>query len=181
MYQNKYTMLLSDWDVWQESETRFDDPTGHNLSVMVTPWIKLSEQVQSFERLWRMTFLGRYMSSLQDLGTEEYEAGDVEVKIYYDYESTGAQTKLFPFQDFGYDPFNNPPKRAERFQFEIEPSRGRCQAVKIQITEKLSTDRGEGGGQGVTYKQGHGFEIVSIDFDIGVSPMRSLLPQKSKK
>jgi hypothetical protein len=189
IYQNKYTMLLNNWDIWQESDTRFDDPTGLNLSVMTTPWIKLSEQVQSFARLWKMTFLGRYMSSLQDLGGPPfplgsgpaYEAGDVEVKIYYDYESTGAQTKLFPFQDFGYNPFNNPPKRTERFQFEIEPSRGRCQAVKIQITEKLSTDRGEGGGNGVTYKQGHGFEIVSIDFDIGVSPMRSLLQQKSKK
>jgi hypothetical protein len=126
-----------------------------------------------------MTFLGRYMSSLQDLGTEEYEAGDVQVTIYYDYESSPSQTKTFYFQDFGYNPFNSPPNRAERFQFEMSPTdgRGRCQAVKIHIAEKLSSDRGEG----LTYKQGHGFEIVSIDFDIGVSPMRSLLPQKSKK
>jgi hypothetical protein len=187
IYQNKYTMLLSNWDVWQESETRFDDPTGLNLSVMVTPWIKLSEQIQSFERLWRMTFLGRYMSSLQDIGEPPfplgsgpaYEAGDVQVTIYYDYESSPSQTKTFYFQDFGYNPFNNPPNRAERFQFEMSPTdgRGRCQAVKIHIAEKLSSDRGEG----LTYKQGHGFEIVSIDFDVGVSPMRSLLPQKSKK
>jgi hypothetical protein len=185
IYQNKYTMLRSDWSIWQEKVDRWDDPIGFNLTTLRTPWIKLSEQVQSFERLWKMTFLGRYMSSLQDIGEPPfplgsgpaYEAGDVEVKVYYDYESTSSQTKLFPFQDFGYDPFNSPPKRAERFQFEIEPSRGRCQAVKLEITEKLSTDRGEG----LTYKQGHGFEIVSIDFDIGVSPMRSLLPQKSKK
>jgi hypothetical protein len=144
---------------------------------MTTPWIKLSEQVQGFNRLWKMTFLGRYMSSLQDLGTQEYEAGDVMVEVFYDYEGLPSQTKHFPFQDFGYDPFNNPPKRAERFQFEIEPVRGRCQAVKLKIYEINSVDRGDG----LTYKQGHGFEIVSVDFDIGVSPMRSLLPQGSKR
>jgi hypothetical protein len=177
IYQGKYTMLRNDWDIWQESETRFDDPTGDNSTSMTTPWIKLSEQVQGFGRLWKMTFLGRYMSSLQDLGTEEYEAGDVVVEVFYDYESLPSQAKRFPFQDFGYDPFNSPPKRAERFQFEIEPARGRCQAVKLKIYEALSVDRGEG----LTYKQGHGFEIVSVDFDIGVSPMRSLLPQGSKK
>jgi hypothetical protein len=177
IYQNKYTRLLNNWDIWQESETRFDDPSGYNLLGMTTPWIKLSEQVQGFNRLWKMTFLGRYMSSLQDLGNEEYEAGDILVRVYYDYEALSTHEKSFRFQDFGFDPFNNPPKRAERFQFEISPKRGRCQAVKLQILELPSIDRGEG----LTYKQGHGFEIVSVDFDIGVSPMRSLLPQASKK
>jgi hypothetical protein len=177
IYQNKYTRLLNNWDIWQESGTRFDDPTGLNSTVMITPWIKLSEQVQGFNRLWKMTFLGRYMSSLQDMGNEEYEAGDVQVDVYFDYETTLAQTVRKRLQDFGYDPFNKIPLRAERFQFEISPKRGRCQAIKLVIKEIPTENMGEG----LTYKQGHGFEIVSVDFDIGISPMRSLLPQKSKR
>jgi hypothetical protein len=49
--------------------------------------------------------------------------------------------------------------------------------VKLRIYEIASEDRGEG----LTYKQGHGFEIVSVDFDIGVSSMRTLIPAGVKQ
>lgn len=177
IYQQKYTMLRSDWTVWQESEDRWDDPEGANRSLIVTPWIRLSEQVQGFNRLYRMTFLGRYLSALRDLGTNEYEAGDIYVEVYYDYEAWPTQEKRFRLQDFGFDPFNNPPKRAERLQFELSPKRGRCQAVKLKIYEVNTEDMGEN----LTYKQGRGFEISSIDFEMGVAPSRALLPAAVKK
>jgi hypothetical protein len=177
IYQGKYTMLRPDWDIWQEKEDRWDDPTGSNLTTFRTPWIKLSENIQDFNRLWSMTIIGRYLSSLQDLGTEEYEASDVRLRIWYDYEGEYAQSKDIRVQDLGYDPFNNPPKRAERFQFEVTPQRGRCQAIKLEFSEVVSQDRGEG----LTYKQGRGFEIVSVDFHVGVGPSRTLIPQRSKK
>jgi hypothetical protein len=177
IYQGKYTMLRSDWDVWQEKEDRWDDPSGFSLTKLVTPWIKLSENIQDFNRLWSMTVIGRYLSSLQDLGDEEYEAGDVLVHVYYDYEATHTQTKTWTIQDFGYDPFNNPPRRAERFQFEITPERGRCQAIKLEFLERPSESQAEG----LTYKQGRGFEIAAVDFHVGVGPSRTLIPQRSKK
>ena len=290
IYQGKYTMLRSDWDIWQEKEDRWDDPTGLNTTMFTTPWIKLSENIQDFNRLWSMTIVGRYLSSLQDLGwvddggpyvyednvgtgggfgqgdvrfnavdlldatvcrvvdvnadgvdqtsfldkltdttvtvltdifqgcvfqcsgttavggyheldivagsleirgngltdlddvvigaqKYEFEAGDILVRVYYDYESSYLQAKTWTIQDFGYDPFNNPPKRAERFQFELAPKRGRCQAVKLEFVEQPSQDV----AAGITYKQGRGFEIVAVDFHVGVGPSRTLIPQRSKK
>ena len=177
VYQGKYTRLLDNWDVWQEREDRWDDPTGLNMSIVTTPWIKLSENIQDFNRLWSMTVIGRYLSSLQDLGNEEYEAGDVNVKLYFDYEEESFQFKQYKIQDFGYDPFNSPPKRAERFQFEISPKRGRCQAIKMEIFESRSSSIGES----LSYKQGRGFEIVSVDFHVGIGPSRTLIGERSKK
>lgn len=290
IYQNKYTMLRGDWTIWQEKEDRWDDPSGFNLTSFTTPWIKLSENIQGFNRLWRMTVLGRYLSSLQDLGwadeggpyvfddkvgtgggfapgevrfnaadlidatvcrvhdidddgtdqtsfldrltdaavsvltdaghgcvfqcswttdvggyheldivpgsivihgdplinldnvtvsaqKQEFEGGDLQVKVYYDYEAFPAQTKLFRIQDFEYDRFNDPVKRAQRFQMEITPIRGRCQAVKLEFSEQLSQSISEG----ITYKQGRGFEIVATDFHVGIQPSKTLIPQRSKK
>jgi hypothetical protein len=111
------------------------------------------------------------------MGDEEYEAGDIQLNLYFDYEALPSQTQYYRVQDFGYDPFNSPLKRAERFQFLVEPSRGRCQAIKLEFREILSADRGEG----LTYKQGRGFEIAAVDFDIGTSPMRPLLPSGVKR
>jgi hypothetical protein len=167
VYQRQYTRLLSDWSIWQESETRFDDPTGTNRTLLRSPWIRLSEQVQNYARLWRVTFLGRYLSSLQDLGGNVYEAGDVIVRAWFDNEAgVPAQEKRYRMQDFGFDPFNLDPLRAERFQFNWTPQRGRCQSVKFEIEEVNSEDQG---GEGLTYGLGRGFEIVSADFKVGVT------------
>jgi hypothetical protein len=177
IYQNKYTMLRSDWTVWQEKDDRWDDPTGLNLTTLTTPWIKLSENIQGFNRLWRMTVLGRYLSSLQDLGTDEFEGGDIRVRVYFDYEATYQQEKIFKLQDFVRNPFNATPLRADRLQFEITPQRGRCQAVKLEISEQAT----EAVAEGIAYKQGRGFEISAVDFHVGVSPMQSLLPNAVRK
>lgn len=172
LYQQRYTKILSDGSVWQESDG-YSDPTGENRTLMRSPWIKLSETIQDFQRLWYINFLGRYKSSLQDLGSEVYEAGDVIVRLYFDYEANYAQEERFRMQDFGFDPFDRVPQRPERFQFSVFPVRGRCQAIKIEIEEVNSEDQGEG----LTYGLGAGFEIVSADLSVGVSPIRALLPK----
>jgi len=181
IYQQKYTVLRDDWSIWQEDDERFDDPTGDNRMRIITPWIKLSDNVQDYQRLYRMRFLGRYLSSLQDMSLDQdprlYESCDIRVRVFYDYEAIHTQEKLFRMQGFGYDPFNNPPKRAERLQFNLTPNRGRCQAVKLEIYEEDTEDRGEG----LLYKLGHGFEVSAIDFQIGVSDQRSLLPAAVSK
>lgn len=178
IYQNRYTILKPDWSIWQESPTRYDDPTGTNRTVLRTPWIRLSEQIQNYARLWRVTFLGRYFSSLQDLGGGVYEAGDVIVRAWFDYEqgpTAQMQEKRYRFQDFGFDIFNAVDLRSERFQFRWTPARGRCQAVKFEIEEVQSEDRGEG----LTYGLGAGFEIVSADFEIGVATNQTRYLQKA--
>lgn len=176
MYQGKYTFLRSDWDIWQESEDRWDDPASTNAGSITTPWIKLAENVQGFNRLWHMEVLGRYLSSLQDMGDGEYEASDIRVNIYFDYEATPSQSERINFRQFGYNVFDAVPKRAERFQFRVEPKRGRCQSIKLEFVEVLPEDNGEG----IAFKIGHGFEISSVDFHMGIGPSRALLPQQVK-
>ena len=176
IYQQKYTILRSDWSVWQESDTEWTDPSGDNLILLRTPWIRLSEQIQGYNRLWEMEFLGRYYDSLRDLGGGVYEASNIGIRIAYDYESTFLEDRIIPFQQFGYNVFDSTPKRAERMQFRIAPHRGRCQAIKLEIYQLDATERGEG----LTYKAGPGFELSAIDFHVGVSDQRSLIPESVK-
>jgi hypothetical protein len=98
-----------------------------------------------------------------------YEAGDVKVSLYFDYEKEPSQVETFKFQDFGFDPFQNPQERTERFQFEMYPVRGRCQSVKIEIEEVNS----ESVAEGLNYNLGRGFEIVVADFEIGLDEQES--------
>jgi hypothetical protein len=177
LHQQRYTRLLSNWDIWQESEDFWTDPTGTNRTLLRTPWIKLSESIQNYERLWKLKFLGRYLSSLKGIGDDMYEAGDIVVRLYFDYEKDYSQEKRFRMQDFGYNVFNHFPKRGERLQFELAPKRGRCQAVKIEI-EEVNTDYME---DGIYYGLGRGFEISAIDLEIGLGPSLSLLPKAVKK
>jgi len=176
LYQGYYTRiytLFPFWDVWKESPDTWQDPydlDGQNRTLMRSHWIELGQQVQDYQRVWKITFLGRYLSSLQDLGGGILEAGDVKVSLYFDYEKEPSQVETFNFQDFGFSPFQNPQERTERFQFEMYPVRGRCQSVKIEIEEVESTDQG---GEGLTYGLGRGFEIVVADFEIGLDEQES--------
>jgi hypothetical protein len=111
--------------------------------------------------------------------SSDQDACDIQVKIWYDYEEgrdVSPQTKLFRYQDFAFDPFSKRGIRAERLQFGITPAegRGRCQAVKLEFEEVLP----DGTATGQTYRLGQGFEISSIDFEIGVDQrVTRLLPQ----
>jgi hypothetical protein len=184
IHQGRYTRLLSDWSIWQEREEAdriFTDPTGDNRTLLRTPWIPLAENGQGYGRLHRMNILGRYFATLgQTFAIPfQYYACDIQVKIWYDYEEgrdVTPQTKLFKYQDFWFDPFSKRNLRAQRLQFAITPAegRGRCQAVKLEFEELLPEDSPDG----KTYALGQGFEISSIDFEIGVDQrVTRLLPQ----
>jgi hypothetical protein len=171
IHQGRYTRLMDDWEIWQERENTdadYRDPTGPNRTLVRTPWIPLADATQGYSVLHRMNVLGRYLSTLREYSADVYDACDIRVKVWYDYEE-GAdvtpQIKLFSWQDFGFDPFSGRGIRAERLQFSITPAegRGRCQAVKLEFEEWLPGPVGSAG-----YIFGQGFEISSIDFEIGV-------------
>ena len=174
IYQGNYTRLLDDWTIWTEravTDWRYQDPTGTNRTLTRTPWIPLADNTQGYSRCYRMNVLGRYLSTLATLPSGAIDACDIQVKVWYDYEegpSVTPQTKVFSYRDFGFDPFSTDRNiRAERLQFTITPAegRGRCQAVKLEFEEILPT-----AWNGETYELGQGFEISSIDFEIGVDP-----------
>jgi hypothetical protein len=180
LHQNRYVRVLThplvpaQFHVWQESADVWSDPWitpggTKNRTLLRSHHIELGQQVQDYQRVWKITFLGRYLSSLRDLGGGVYEAGDVKVSLYFDYEKEPSQVETFKFQDFGFDPFQNPQERTERFQFEMYPVRGRCQSVKIEIEEVNS----ESVAEGLNYNLGRGFEIVVADFEIGLDEQES--------
>ncbi|HUT56920.1 MAG TPA: hypothetical protein VNA25_03480 [Phycisphaerae bacterium] len=168
IYQGEYTRLLPDWTILQERSIDYRDPTVAPRSLVRTPWIPIADSTQGYSRVHRMNVLGRYLSSLAEYSPGVYDACDIQVKVWYDYEEgpdVAPQTKLFKFQDFGFDPFSKRNLRAERLQFTITPAegRGRCQAVKLEFEEMVPAET-----FGASYALGQGFEISSIDFEIGV-------------
>ena len=172
IYDGKYTQLLNDWSIWTEREDydwQHKDPVGTNRTLTRTPWIPLADNTQGYSRCYRMNVLGRYVSTLTSVPDGPIDACDIQVKIWYDYEEgpgVTPQTKVFSYRDFGFDPFSADRNiRAERLQFTITPEegRGRCQAVKLEFEEILPT-----AWNGESYELGQGFEISSIDFEIGV-------------
>ncbi|HUU94193.1 MAG TPA: hypothetical protein VM487_00520, partial [Phycisphaerae bacterium] len=171
IYQGEYTRLLPDWTILQErANTSFDyrDPTVAPRTLIRTPWIPIADGAQGYSRVHRMNVLGRYLSSLAEYSPGVYDACDIQVKVWYDYEEgpgVTPQTKLFKFQDFGFDPFSKRNLRAERLQFTVTPAegRGRCQAVKLEFEEMVPAET-----LGTAYALGQGFEVSAIDFEIGV-------------
>jgi len=183
IYDGNYTQLLSDWSVWTErlvTDWKYQDPVGTNRTLLRTTWIPLAQNTQGYSRLDRINVLGRYMSALARVETDPdiIDGSDIQVKIWYDYEEgvhVAPQVKTFSYRDFGFDVFSDRHIRAERLQFTITPEegRGRCQAIKLEFEEILPTS-----WEGETYVLGQGFEISSIDFEIGIDDrVTRLLPR----
>lgn len=123
-----------------------------------TPWIKVN-QLQDFGRFYGATFLGKYLSSWDANGTGT-EAGDLQVTVKYDYEGSAGDTQVVRFranQDFD-------PASGDRLQFEVPPSRQKCQAIKFVI-EEIATDGVEVWEP--TYTNGRGYILTGVDIHYG--------------
>lgn len=159
------------WPVFRETPGQYRDPGALadplNATLLRSHWIDLGGQVQGYQRLWKITCLGRYLSTLDEVSPGVYEAGDLRVRIWYDYEKDYAQEVIFKMQDFDFSPFDSPQRRQERFQFRVEPNRGRCQAIKLEFAEVMSEI------PGAQTTLGQGIEIVAADLEIGVGAQES--------
>lgn len=172
----KYAFLKSSWDVWEES-TGYEDPTGDNLLKLVTSWTKL-RNIQDYGQLWKATLLGRYLSTFVEDEAGDLDAGDIQVKVAYDYGNTDVDTKLWRA--------SNELQPVERdsavvspgaMRLQVRPEKQKCSSVRFTIEETNTTD-----ADGLTYRPGQGFEITSIDLELGMRPgTNTALPAKSKK
>jgi hypothetical protein len=165
IYQNKYTRLLSDWSVWQETDDDYRDPTGTNRLKLITPWIRLGN-MQDFGRLFKITFLGKYLSAFRLLGSD-LEAGDIKVTVHHDYEaneSPSAQNYTFRANvDLQKTPPTAMDVGAQRLQFSLRPKKQKTQSIQLEIEEVPTTPLDT-----ETYTLGRGFEIVSCDIEYGL-------------
>ena len=180
IYQRRFTRLLPDWSTWQESLDRWDDPVGENRMLIITPWIKL-RAMQDYNRLWRVTFLGRYLSAFRLLDGE-IEAGDIEVTLAYDYEHLRTQvvngqiitnqtkSTFVAAEHFQLEKRNEQgtvgiplDARAERLQFTVRPGRRRIQALQCTIEEVPSATIKQKGGLDGFLLQEDGSKILQED------------------
>jgi hypothetical protein len=145
-----YNFHLESDNHWSNSE----------LMKWETPWIKVN-QLQDFGRFYEATFLGKYLSSWNDpIINDNYEAGDLQIVVTYDYEGASADSDTFRFranQDFN-------PSNGDRLQFRVRPRRQKCQAIKFTITE-IPTEKIEVWEP--TYTTGRGFVLTAADIYYG--------------
>ena len=178
-----YVCLKNDYDVWVESETVFTDPEVTNATVssnllrITTPWIKLNG-LQSYGRIWSATFLGRYLSDFTEDENGDLAAGDITIKVAYDYEKDDTQTHVFKAsEELQPELRDGEIVSAQRLQIKVVPKRQKCSAIRFTIEETNTAD-----ADGLTYRPGQGFEIPAIELELGMKDTanKSLSAQRKK-
>lgn len=173
----QHAILRSDWSVWLEDGSTFADPSGDNLLKIITPWVKLNG-VQSYGRIWSATFLGRYLSTFVEDDAGNLDAGDVTIKVAYDYEKDDTQTHVFrASEELQPELRDGVTVSADRLQIKVVPKRQKCSAIRFTIEETDTAD-----ADGLTYRPGQGFEIPAIELELGMKDTanKSLSAQRKK-
>lgn len=136
LFQNQPTFIDSDWDVSQADPDAWGLDTNNRLMIRL-PWVRMN-QLQSFGRVESISFLGKYLSDWRDNGNG-FEAGDINVKVLYDYEE-------YPYNpESQYDSVRYRANAGDlgnyngRMQFDLSPSRQKCQAIQVELEEVAST------------------------------------------
>jgi hypothetical protein len=177
LYQGQPTYITSDWDVFQADEDAWAEEQ-HQLTIR-TPWIRVN-QLQSFGRIDECVFLVKYLSDWYDNGNG-FEAGDIKVRVRYDYEARSANfDNNTEYTDYLFRANNGDlgGKRTEeqdiaeggavpieiwygRCQFSVHPDRPKCQAIQFEITDELTTPISI--NEPTNYAIGRGFSIAGVD------------------
>lgn len=123
LWSNKYVQLTSDGIVYVEDTTVFSDNSVGFNSAVETPWIKLSG-LAGYQRIRRFALLGEYRAAFT-----------VDVKVYYDYDPTVAQT-------FSAVAPIGTPSAGDPFYFRGRPTKQKCKAIKFSLTINSTTTEG---------------------------------------
>lgn len=187
MYNGKYVRFLENGQVWQEADDWWEDPQHFNYPTtgrranrlrIITPWIKLSGMA-AFGRVWRATFIGRWLSTMakgtyprpgQSSIDTRLDAPNLRVSVAYDYEREYSQVSTYNARTS----LAEAAPYAGRLQFAMGLARSKCSAVRFAIEETApspSTD----------YRNGQGFEVVSIDLELGMREGTNKALSKEKK
>jgi hypothetical protein len=170
LFQNFPCFIESDWDVFQASNLveDWEKNTANKLTVR-TPWIRVN-QLQSYGRIERASILGKYLSSWRDFGNGNgTQAGDVNVRVRYDYEDFDEEN--YQYTDYLFranagelsgDLGNGARVPVGRMQFSIVPERQKCQAIQFEFSERASNAVGL---HEPDYATGRGWVISGIDLE----------------
>lgn len=112
VFQGLYTFLNASGAVWQESVGTFTDPgTTAILLGLLTGWIQMDD-IQGFQRLYQMLFLGSY-----------YSPHSITCTTFLNFQAAAAQTTVAQI------PSSGPP------QFRLFMDFQKCEAIQLQLQE----------------------------------------------
>lgn len=163
-----YCHLTADGEVRKESAGAFLDNGSRFSMAIETSWLAFAG-VQGYQRLWRYSFLGDYVS-------DHY----TRVKLAYDYEDAFVETVYFNVADgLGLEYYGDDVTYGDSevyggsgsgvYQFESTPRRQKCGAVRFRI-EDVDTRSVAGGGS---------FKLASLTLEVGVK--KGLTRQRGEK
>ena len=105
-------------DILGQTTDKQDDGTDYDLKI-ATPWIKL-DGLNGYQRIRNVDFIGEADGDCS-----------LEIKVYYDYETTAAQTVNKSFSD-----------NTDDMDLRFKPSRQKCKAVRFEIRDNTKDTDG---------------------------------------
>lgn len=141
-WNNAYYYCSSDGSVYEETVDSFSDADNVVVSKIQTEWFSFAG-IQGFQRVYRGMILGTYVG-----------AHNLRVKVYYDYNSYVSEEFTFTMEDAGFvetygseSPYGTGLYGGDApiYQFEFKPSRQKCQAMKIEISDYFPENTPTGG------------------------------------
>lgn len=158
IFENVYCYLKSDGTVVQEDLDSFSDSGNPIKLKLQTGWISFN-QLQGYQRVYKLMILGDYISSDQmvvsiayDFNPDPKQIQTVNLTTAYGPDSTWGSSATWGSDAFwGGTQF--PPMQAQ-----IDTIQQKCQSIQITIEDSQS------------YNSGEGFEISGLAFEVGVEP-----------
>jgi len=174
LFQNQATYISATWNVYQSDAALDAWPLeSSNKLVVRTPWIRVN-QLQSFGRIERLTFLGKYLSCWRDEGGLGTQAGDINIRLRYDYEDNDDNNEYDDYRIRANDGSLGGKKTGYtvnrpngRMQFDITPGRQKCQAIQVEMYESGTNAIAPHEGD---YSIGRGYVIAGMDIEY--TPMK---------
>lgn len=142
VWRGDYTRLAQDTLVYKETPGSWADGASFE-SAITTAWIKLAG-LQGFQRIWRAVLLLRWYT------------GAVRIQVAYDYDETVIDTFDWTAAECGALGAAS----GGRLQLAFRPTRQKCEAMKLTITERPVV--------GQTVSAGRGIELIALELECGI-------------
>lgn len=168
IWNNKFLMLRSNGEVWQESDSYQDGDQAIPLTV-TTGWISLAG-LQGFQRIWRMFVMGEYKSPHKlrvsvgyDFNTEYEQVAIVDVNDVYIISTWGEEGPwgVEPPVWGGEFPF---------YGFEFHLTRQKCTSIRFKFEDD----------QNSLESFGEGLNLSSITLQIGLKQGLNKMQSKNR-
>lgn len=156
-YDGSYCHLTSDGKVHMEIVGQYNDNGQKYSQVLETAWLKL-RNVQGFQRIYRWSLLGDFVSHCT-----------TRIELAYNYESVYSECLYFYTQQgLGTDTFGSDStfgsatvyggNNSTVYQVRSKPRQQKCESIKFRITEL----------DNISFQGGGSFSLVGLDLELGM-------------